>query len=340
MANRGINTSTEQSVLREMERNARVALTKIAKKTKMSQQRISYALDSLLKNKVISGFFSLIDYAKLGILNFRVYFRVSYTSPEEFAQLIDRLKDEPSVSWIATCGGRYDLLCTFFAINVSSFNKTLREIMREFPTQLENYTVLTTIVMKNFGRKYLFSQTTHIPKQIIIGGDRPIEQIDSIDLQILYFLSENARMSAVEIATKLNITAKTVITRIKKLRKRKIIRGFRPILNVSQTGRMTFILTVKSHNVVPELEDELVKYLKLHPNVTSIIKTLGEWDLEIQIEVESWYLYRKIVFEIRQKFKSLIQEIETTPLYEAYFKITYFPKFLLSQDNNLIVNKQ
>jgi len=339
MVNRGLITHTEEHILQEMERNARTPLSTIGKKTRMSQQRISYALDSMIKNKVIGGFFTLIDYAKLGVLNFRVYFKVSYTSPEEFAKLIDRLRKEPSVSWIATCGGRYDLLCTFFALNPSSFNKTLRGIMREFPNQLENYTVLTTIVMRNFRRKYLFSKTPYIPKQIIIGGDRPPEPLDNTDLQILGFLSENARMSAVEIANKLDITAKTVIKRIKKLRKRKIIRGFRPILNVGQTGRMTFILSVKSHNVVPELEDELVKYLKLHPNVVSITKTLGEWDLEIQIEVESWYLYRKIVFEIRQKFKSLIQEIETTPLYEVYFKITYFPKFLLSQNTNLIINQ-
>lgn len=340
MVNRGLITQTEHQILMELERNARTPLTKIGKKIRMSQQRISYALDSLIKSKVIGGFFTLIDYAKLDILNFRVYFKVSYTNPEEFAELIESLTKEPSVSWIATCGGRYDLLCTFFASNPSNFNKTLKDIMRKFPNQLENYTVLTTIVIRNFGRKYLFSDTTYIPKQIIIGGDRPVEPIDSTDLNILGLISENARMSAVEIGTKLEITAKTVIERIKKLRKRKIIKGFRPVLNVGPTGRMTFILTIKSHNVTPELEDDLIKFIRYHPNIVSITKTLGEWDLEIQIEVESWFLYRKIVFEIRQKFKSLIQEIETTPLYEAYFKITYFPKFLLGQDNNLIVNKE
>jgi Lrp/AsnC family leucine-responsive transcriptional regulator len=330
MVNHGLITRTEQYILQQMEMGARTPLSVIGKRTRMSQQRISYALDSLMKNKVINGFFTLIDYAKLGILNFRVYFKVSYTNDDEFDKLIERLRTEPSTSWIATCGGRYDLLVTFFASNPSSFNKTIKDIMREFPNQLENCTILTTIVMRNFGRKYLFPNNTSIPKEIILGGDREPEQLDSVDLQLLWLVSDNARISAVEIGSKLNLTAKTVISRLKKLMNRKIIRGYRPILNVAQTGRMTFIVTIKSHNVVPEIEDKLVQYLMMHPNVVSIIKTLGEWDLEIQIEVESWYLYRKIIFQIRQKFKSLIQEIETTPLYDVYHKISYFPQILIS----------
>lgn len=330
MANKGL-TNTEKSILRQLELNARIPFTKIGKKLRMSQQRVSYTVDSLIKKKIIEEFYTLIDYSKFDVINFRVYFKVSYRGEERFRKLIEYLKKEPSTSWIANCGGRYDLVCTFLAYNPSNFNKALKKIMRKFPKQLENYTILTTIVIRNFGRKYLFSNTNNLPLDIVIGGDRKPEPLDYIELKMLSLLAENARISAVEIANKLDITAKTVIKRINNLIKKEVIKGFRAALNVRGIGNITFLLTIRCHNVVPEIEDELINYLKHHPNVVDVVKTLGEWDLEIQIEVESWDIYRTIVIEIRQKFKSLIQEIESVPIYKTYHKINYFPGFLLEK---------
>ena len=251
-------TGTEQSIIKQLELDARTPLSKIGKKVRMSQQRISYTVDALIKKEIINEFYTLIDYSKLNVLNFRVYFKVSYTTQEKFKELINYLKQKKSTSWIATCGGRYDLICTFFAYNPSSFNKTLKEIMRKFPKQLENYVVLTTVVSKSFGRKYLFQNPTNIPKEIIIGGDRKPEELDNIDLESLNLIAENARMSAVEIANKLELTPKTIIKRIKKLIEINIIKGFRPALNARETNYKVFLLTIKSHNVVPEIEDKLL----------------------------------------------------------------------------------
>jgi len=324
-------TNTEESILRQLELDARTPFSRIGKKTRMSQQRISYAVDALIKKEIIKEFYTLIDYSKLDVLNFRVYFKVNYTTEEEFKDLIDYLKKEPSTSWIATGGGRYDLICTFLAYNPSRFNKNLKEIMRKFPNQLENYTVLTTIVTRKFGRKYLFPTAYHTPKEVIIGGDRKPIILERTDLMILSLISENARISAVEIGNTLSLTAKTIIKRIKRLVEEGIIKGFKPALNTRGMDHMTFILNIKSHNVVPEIEDRLIEYLKVHPNVVSVIKTVGEWDFEIQLEVKSWYIYRKIVIEIRQRFKSLIQDIESIPIYKTYHKINYFPGFLLEK---------
>ena len=330
MAEKKSLTNTEQSILNQLELDSRMPFTKMGKKIRMSQQKISYAVDSLIKKEIINGFYTLIDYSKLDIINFRVYFRVSYTTQEEFKELIKYLKEEPSTSWIATCEGRYDLICTFLAYNPSNFNKTLKEIMRKFPKQLENYIVLTTIVSRRFGRKFLSQTISNIPDDIILGGDRKPEELDKIDLEILNFLSENARISAVEIGNKLQLTPKTIINRIKKLESKNVILGFKPALNVRKADYMAFILTIKSHNVIPGVEDQLIDYLRLHPNIVNVTKTLGEWDLEMQIEVKSWYIYRKIVIEIREKFKSLIQEIESIPIYKTYHKMNYFPSFLLN----------
>ena len=321
--------AVEKLILRELELNARTSFSSFGKKIRKSQQQISYTVNSLKDAEVIQNFYTTIDYSKLNILQFRVYFKVNYIGENELKKLINHLVADPYTSWICSCGGRYDLVCTFFALNPSQFNKTLRNIMQQFPSQIENYTVLTTIVIRKFGRKYLFKNPSILPA-MVIGGDREPEEIDETDMYILNKISDDARKSCVDLSNELNITPKTVINRIKKLQKKKIIRGFSPLLNLRKKGFKSTFLMIKYHNISSELEVELINYLKVHKNVINVVKTIGEWDLEIEIETENEKELRRIEMEIRQKFTLLIQQIESIPFYKSYKK-NFFPKFLVEK---------
>lgn len=319
---------TEKLILGNLELNARTPFSRFGKKIRKSQQQISYTVSSMINREIIQNFYTIIDYSKLDVLNFRVYFRINYIDEKKFQKLIDYLSSEPHISRLSTCGGRYDIICTFFTLNPSQFNKTLRNIMEKFSQQLKNYTVLTTIVSREFGRKYIFKNP--IIPQLIVGGDRKPEKIDDIDMQILNELSEDARKKLISIGQKLDIGSKTIINRIKRLQKLKIIRGFRPLLNPEKIGMSSALLMIKYHNISAELEDKLINYLSVHPNIFSVTKTLGEWDIEIEIEVDSQIELRKIERQIRQRFFSLIQDVETIPIYNTQKK-NYFPKFLIKK---------
>ncbi len=68
----------------------------------------------------------------------------------------------------------------------------------------------------------------------------------------------------------------------------------------------------------------------MHSNVIGIVKTLGEWDLEVDIEVKNMRDFRKIGIEIRQKFATLIHETRIIPLFET-LKKNFFPRFLIEK---------
>ncbi|MBW2992963.1 Lrp/AsnC family transcriptional regulator [Candidatus Woesearchaeota archaeon] len=315
----------EKLVLSRLELDSRVPFSRFHPGIRKSQQVVSYTVNSLLKKEIIQNFYTLIDYSKLDVINFRVYFKLSYFNKKKFRELVNHLVLNPHTSWITTCSGRHDLICTFLALNPSQFNKTLKSLIAKFPELIQDYNVLTTIVRRWFGRKYLFGD---MPSQIIFGGDRQPEAIDRTDLRILNELSEDARKSSVKIGELLSLTPKTIIQRIKKLNSMKIIKGFKPLLNLGNLGYVSNLLLIKYHNVSPELENRLIRYLKAHRNIISIVKTLGEWDIEIEIETPNAMVFRKIEMEIRQKFPLLIQQIESVNLYKTHKK-NYFPKFLI-----------
>jgi DNA-binding Lrp family transcriptional regulator len=320
---------TERLVLDALEMNARLPLTRVGTGIRKSQQIVSYTLNSLVERGVIHNFFTLVDYANLGVLNFRVYFRVNYTSKEKFDELIDYLKNDPHSAWIVTCSGRYDLICSFFAKNPSDFNKTLRSVVEKFPRQLQNYSVLTTIVVRKFGRKYLLRGKREIP-ETILGGDVNVMEVDEMNLRILDILSEQARTSVLGIARELSVTARTVIERIRKMERDGIIKGYRFLLDTRKTGHVPGLLMIRYHNITSDSEDGLLRYLKAHPNVRSVARTLGEWDLEISTEARDPVERRSIEMEIRQKFTKLIQNSESIPLFSTHKKI-FFPKFLVKK---------
>ncbi|MFH2028725.1 MAG: Lrp/AsnC family transcriptional regulator [Nanoarchaeota archaeon] len=330
MAKSGL-TSTERSILRQLESDARMPFSRMSKKIHKSQQRICYAVNSMIKKEIINSFYALVDYSKLDVGSYRLYFKVSYMGKGRFEELIDYLKKEPHTSWIATCGGKYDLICTFLASNPSQFNKSLRRIMEKFPQQIRDYTVLTTIAIREFGRKYLYGDMTNFNEKII-GGDRPPEKIDEIDMKILNYMSEDARISAVKLGEMLSLTPKTIIKRINNLTKTSILRGYKPLINIRKADYASNIILIRYHNISSELEDKFTNYLKMHPNVVNIIKTLGEWDIEIKVETLNHIEFRKIEMEIREEFALIIKHIESIPLYRSY-KCNLFPKFLI---DNLI----
>lgn len=320
----------EEKILKKLELDSRTPFSKIGKQLMTSEQRVSYIVKSLKKRKIIQSFHTIIDYSRFNLLSFRVFFKINYITEKKHNELIDFLVKHPNSYEILSCGGRYDLICNFLAHNPSQFNKLLKSIMEKYPDQLQNYEVLTTIVIRNFGKKFLFNQEEIIPKQMIIGGDRMPLKIQHIDKKILSEIATDARKSSVQIAGKLNISPKTVISRIKNLKKQKIILGYRPLINI---GYLNYFLLIRYHNVSKELEQKFIEFLKIHPKINLLTKTVGSWDLEIEVEVKDLKEFRKIERKIRQRFAVLIQKIESIPIY-ALHKRTFFPEFLSFPEQN------
>ena len=320
----------EEKILKKLEFNARMPFSKIGKSLNTSEQRVSYIVKSLKKRKKIHNFYTIIDYSRFNLLSFKVYFRINYLNEKKQDELIKFLVNHQNSYEILSCGGRYDLICNFVAHNPSQFNKILKNIIEQFPEQLQNYEVLTTTVIRYFGKKFFFESKEKLPKQMIIGGDRIPLDVSPIDKKILAEVATDARKSSVLIAEKLNITPKTVISRINNLKKNKIILGYKPL---SDIGNLSYFLLISYHNISTELEKKFIEYLKFHPRINSLTKTLGSWDLEIEIEVPNLNEFRKIERQIRKRFAVLIQQIESIPIYSLH-KRTFFPRILSFPNQN------
>jgi len=151
--------------------------------------------------------------------------------------------------------------------------------------------------------------------------------LDKKDLNILNLLSENARINAVEIANKMNFTGNTTVNRIRNLKKTGVIQAFKPLIHLEKIGYNAYKLLIRLHNITKEKEKKLISFAQQHPSIFAVIRLVGIWNIELEIEVESKEEFQKIVMEVRDKFREIIKETETIPLYHDY-RYNYFPKEL------------
>ena len=282
----------------------------------------------MIKRRVIYGFYTVINFALLGYTGYRTMLRLTNISENKQKEIIHYLKQHSNVLWIVECGGRWDLIVNFMAKNITQYYQFLKEFKKKFPKQIQNYDVLTTVEIDYFGRDYLTKKTRNPSK--IVGTKEIISdvKIDNLDLKILDLISENARINSVEISNKFKKSPNTIISRIKNLKKLGIIQGFKPYLHLENTNYSSYKALIKFQNITETKEKEIINSLKQNINIIGIIKLIGQWDFEIEFEVESKEKMLKLTREFRDKFKDVIRDFETIPLFKEY-KYNFFPRNLI-----------
>lgn len=313
----------DKKLLYELDLNARETTSKLAKKVRLSQQAISYRIKNLIEKGIIRQFYTVINVAKLGYTFYKVYFRLQNINPKIEREIINFLVDHKNVFWVGTCDGAWDLSTSVLAKHVVEFEKILEEINSKFAKYILTKSILIVSQVPHFTKAYLLDKATE--REFIEFGGIPEEiKIDEIDYKILKMLSNNARISLLEIVEKTNLTLDVVRYRIKKLQKEKIIQSFRIWIDLDLIDYKFYKLLVSLQNYSKEDLDNLIDFCKTHKNIVYILKTLGGWDLEIEIEVEDIKDFHNIVVEFRNNFQNIIKDYQPLLIFREH-KLNYYP---------------
>jgi len=323
-------TLAELHLLTELENDARQPLSQLAKKLNISQQLLSYRLQNLQKKGILYGFYTMINFTMFGYTRYRVMTRLSNFSQKKFNEIISYLAKHPNVQWVVECGGRWDILVNFMAKNIIQLDQFLREIKKRFPEQIQNYGILTVVETIELGRDYFTKKNRESKVLSYFGREYNPITVDGTDLKILDLISENARLNSVEISEKVGVTPNTVILRIKNMKKKGIIHAFRPLIHLENASYSSYKAPIKFQNLTETREKEIVNYLKKKVNVIAIVKLIGEWDFEVEFEVNSKQAMIDLTRSFRDKFKDVIRDFELIPLYHEY-RYNFFPRDLLDK---------
>lgn len=137
-------------------------------------------------------------------------------------------------------------------------------------------------------------------------------KIDEIDRKIITELSKNAKTSHEHLARICGTARQTIASRIKKLERSGVIKGYRAVLDYGKVGYNSFfVLFLKLDTFDRELTENYIASMKKDVNVVYDASITGEWDVMQILAFEDAKDYEGYINTLRNKNRTLIKDVKS-----------------------------
>jgi len=312
----------DRRILSELTKNSRQSNSQIAKKVGLSKQAVGYRIDVLLKEKIIEGFYSVIDTNIIGYNFYRLSLKLKNIGIKKEQEIITYLIEKNNVAWIIKTRGKWDIAIGDWCKSVIEFNDLIAKFLNRFNPFIEEKYSSIALKIFDFGNNFISNQ--RIPKINLEIKDKK-EEIDKKDMGILSELSLNAKTSIVDLSKKVKISPRLLIYRIKNLEKKQIIRAYRPILNFEKFGLTYYKIFLTLNETNSKTSQELEVFLEKNNEIIYTTKSFGSYDFEFECLFEKDLDLFKFLDKIKENFPKLIKNVEILT-FEKIFKQSFFPE--------------
>lgn len=311
----------DRKILQQLDQNSRQAYSKMAKKIRATKQVVKYRMEKMIERQIISGFYTVIDYSKLGFLMFRLYFKVSKMPLQKKQELISFLKNHKKIAIFYRITGHYDFSFSIWVRDVWDYENFWDEFNEKFGGCLLDCHLAIKTKYTEFSRNYLLEGETE-KTEFTVSKKSAIEELDETDFKILTILSTNARTSLVELSKQTKVSIVTCRTKIKELIKKKVILGFRAIIDCEKLGYTYYKVDLWFRDNAKK--KELANHILSNPNVIYTEKTVLTSDLEFDLEVRNFEKFIKIMDDFEKDYPDSIDHYEYYTRIKNY-KVNYLP---------------
>ncbi len=303
----------DREILFHLSLNARASLTEIAKKTRLSKEVIHYRLKNLEKKSIIEGYYAIINTYKMGKEFYRVYMKAINMTTNIEKQFIQFLQNHPAIAWMVEVDGDLDFLYVIWAKNISEFEETYNEINNKFGKYIEQkyFSVMTNVYY--FKYKYLVGREDATFK--LTGGKIKYPTLSASDLQLITLLSQQGRLSLIDMEKKCKIPAKTIQRRMKQFQQEGIITGYTVKINHKALGYTQRKVMLNLNDTSQQALRKLITFLTYRPLTIYITIAIGQYDLEFEMMEKTHDEFHSLLKELKNTFPELIKNYFTVVFY-------------------------
>jgi Lrp/AsnC family transcriptional regulator, leucine-responsive regulatory protein len=157
-------------------------------------------------------------------------------------------------------------------------------------------------------------------------------KLDEKDLAILTLIQENSKLTANQIAKKINTPITTVFAKTKRMEEMGIIKQYRAILSPEKLNLSTaaFILAAVSYSAknedgTPISQRQVAEEIARFPEVQEVHIITGDWDLLVKLRAENVDAVGKFVVDKLRSIKGLDKTL-TCMVFETVKESTSLPQ--------------
>ena len=307
MENYGLDPK-DMKILSELDANAGQSNSQIGRKVGLSKEVVKYRIDNMIKEGLIIKFHTVVNYFKLGKVKFKLYLRLTNANKEKLEEIAKYFFRHKKTEWVVLSTGRWDLISGFIVNNVNEFDDEIQIVLNKFSKYIQEKAITSTLYLVHQTREFLKKeQKKEISKVIYHTTKDKQERIDNIDKEILKLIVNNARMPIVDLAKRIKTTPRIVQYRIKEMERKKIILAYKAHLEPKKMGRIFCKLILYLSNANEKKLNEFIDYVSLIPGAIWPQRVLGDWDFELDLELEDYDTFQETIIKLKEKFSDIIK---------------------------------
>ncbi|MFH1785517.1 MAG: Lrp/AsnC family transcriptional regulator [Candidatus Micrarchaeota archaeon] len=314
----------DRQILFHLDENGFQPASIIAKKTRLSKQVVGYRITEMQRRGVLRRCCVIVNEAKLGYTFFKFYLKYKNVDKKLENEIIEFFSNHLDVGLVDTCDGRFDMFIGVWANDTHHLYKVYRELFGGYGKYFENISVSIVETAYNSKRGYLIGERTRAEVPLFGGEVDPNPRIDELDKKILAILSKDARNRLVDIAKELKVTPTAVSYRIKKMKESGIIQGARVVLDRNKINFLSYKVLVRVDSFDGKELNRFLNHVTQHPNIIDIDLCLGDWNIELDVEIDNYDSFRKLMLELRTNFSNLIKSYDSLLVFHEH-TYTYYP---------------
>jgi len=294
----------DKQLLSLLYNDSRVSFVQMGKKLRLSSSAVERRMRRLKDDGVIALLFADVNFLKLGLRAYRLYFRFDVMDRKTEAEVLKLLESYPRTLWGVVCEGEYDVIWRIAEKNEVEVEKAAHLMTERFGSRIVEKTVATTTYQTYLAWNKALGTERHAAMPI--ERITEVERVDEKDLMILSALYGNARETTVDLSRMVGLTPDAVQYRIKRLSERGFILGYSAWFDAKKLGFNYYKILIGFRNATKEREEEFLRFCLENDFVIFLNKTIGSWDIEVDIIVRDNAELHEFMRDIKTRFGHIL----------------------------------
>lgn len=302
----------DKRILFELERNARITDSALAKLVNKSKDSVRYRINKLEKEKIILGYRTWIDYSKLNYRTSTIYLNL-INIPEKKKKLLEELKKDKRVYWLGVAEGVWNIGITYFIKSNEELFEIKNELLSKYKDLIVESKVTSLASVSVHEKIFLVNEKSSF---ITFTEDVEDYELEEIEKKILTELYNNSKINLSDLAFKTKSTIDIVRGRMKKLEKLGVIVRYSIYIDYKKIGYELYKAFIYLASYNKEEINSILKYAEKSEKIINVVKQIAPWDLEFIIFAKNFEDYMNTINELTKMNPKLFKKFETSIMTE------------------------
>ncbi|MFC1723551.1 winged helix-turn-helix transcriptional regulator [Nanoarchaeota archaeon] len=290
----------ELKLLYTINLNCRQNAKELAKASGFTPSFVVQKIKEFESEGIITDFITQIDYSRFSYRPYRINLFFRNLLSETHEKILQHIEETKEVLDLEILDKDFGISIIYISKDHDLLQKFLASIKKEFNNFLTTHTINRLDKLDKFPYAYLLGKAVDDSEKVFpLKMESPVN-LDPHDRRILTILANEAQASLIKLSRQTGIPPRTIRYRITRLEKKKIILGYRAIINKRLIGYKKFKISFESSTPLDTIKD----FARLNPHVTTY-EEHSPFDHILTVETESIESLMNIINNLKERFAPL-----------------------------------